>query len=49
MNHLHELSILFLGSATSLLISAFREETVKQRFGIGGIMMACAIVLFFLT
>lgn len=49
MNFYHELSIMMLGSAFSLLISAFRKETVNQRYVVGGLMLVVATVAFMLT
>ena len=47
--YLNDLSILFLGSAVSLLISGFRNETVDQRYNIGTIMLVASFVLYLIA
>lgn len=49
MNNLHEISMLLFGSATALIVSAFCKETVEQRYNVGCVMLATALIFFFLT
>lgn len=48
MNY-QELSLLFMGSGVSLLISAVLKETTAMRYGVGGLMLMSAVILAYIA